>query len=190
MALANGDYITLTGLMVAQMKLDTGDGGLWQDIGNWPVTHGGDTRRSVNTIEDEIVGDLSAYESTQYPVIIVQPFSKDAEVLTKHIHKIYNMNLMAVSRSDDPEAADTEIYKIMHRLEAFSREQNDVANIWGLNPDGSDIDGMDIGAGVVTTLGSTEIVRFAAGQGEKPVGFHTMGTLAVAIDIPAQFTYS
>lgn len=190
MALAGGDYKTLVDLMVAQMKTDTGGGGLWEDIGTWGATHGGQTRRSVNNISDELIGDLSSYEGTQVPAIIVTPTSRLPEEQNKHVLKIYNIDLIAIAQSDDREGADQTIYKIMSRLEAFARQQNDVANIWGLNPDGSDIDGMDVGAGVVTTLGSTEIVRLASGEGPKQLRRHTMGTLAVSISIPAQFTYS
>lgn len=188
--LVDGDYKILVTKMVAQLKLDVGAGGLWEDIGNWPATHGGLTRRSVNTIEDEVLGDASVYESSQLPAIIVQIASKVPEDQNKHLNKIFNVNLTALTRSDDAEGADTEMYKVLNRLEAFAREQNDVLNLWGLAQDGTDIEGMDVGAGVVTTLIGTEIIRLGDGEGEKQLGRHTMGTVSVEIDIPCQFAYS
>lgn len=190
MALVDGDYKTLTTKMVAQLKTDTVSGGLWEDIGTWGATHGGGTRRSVNTIEDEVIGDPSAYESTQLPALIVQIVAKTPEEQNKHVQKIYDVNLTALTRSGDGEGADTEMYKIMHRVEKFTREQNDVANIWGLNPDGTDIDGMDVGAGVVTMLVGTEITRLGDGQGEKQIGRHTVGTVSFTLTVAAQFAYS
>lgn len=190
MSLVDGDYKTLTTRMVAQLKTDDGVGGLWEDIGAWGVTHGELTRRSVNTIEDEVVGDPSAYEGSQLPAVIVQVVSRAPEDQNKHFNKTYNVNLTALTRSDDAEGADTEMYKVINRLETFARLQNDVTNIWGLAQDGTDIEDMDVGAGVVTTLIGTEIIRLGDGEGEKQIGRHTMGTVSVEIDIPCQVAYS
>lgn len=187
MALVNGDYLTLTDRIVADLKTDIGAGGLWENLGTFDAIFGGGVRRSVNSIEREMKDEVTLYDDLQLPAIVILPTARDSEEEEhpQHFHKTFRLTASILARNEDFEAADSEMLKVVHRLEKYIRDQNSTDQLFGIQE--NDIDGQDEKAGIVVALSGTTMVR--ARNSPLP-GIHSMAEVDFVIEIPVQFEYT
>jgi len=193
MALVDGDYVSLQNRIIATFLADTGAGGLFEDLSDpFPASHGGGTRRSVNTIEAETRGDSSQYSDAELPVIAVVFDDREGESgddnNPRTFEKRFTFRALCLVRSLDEEEAGVTAGKIAHRLEKVIREQNAAVKIFNIVP--TDVDGMDAGAAVTVELTGTGIDREDETTDDKTIGRHAAAVVEFTLGVAVGFTYN
>lgn len=115
MALENGDYLELANKIVATLLADTGSGGLRE--GDDPP---------VKTIEARLPEENRYYGKHELPLIAVQVEGKKEvhEPNMRCVAKVFEVELVVLTRGGDRQKEDQQCKKIVHRLEKVFRQQS------------------------------------------------------------------